>query len=185
MEFDVDRTVEVLRSTPSVVRGLLGGKSAPSVRRHYGPRTFSPLDVVVHLIQGERTDWSPRAAIIVESGTARPFDPFDPTAGYDEGMGSSIDELLDLFESLRAANLVALESMSLSPEHLDRRGTHPELGTVTLGQLLATWAVHDLHHIAQICKAMAHQYRAAVGPWAAYLSILPRAGIAAAQTQPG
>lgn len=174
MDFDFDQTVEILRSTPVIVRALVGGKSEAWVRGDYGANTFSPLDVVAHLIHGERTDWIPRARIILEEGTDRPFDPFDPTAAYDESMGDTIDELLGVFEALRAENVVALESVAPSAEQLDRQGTHPEFGTVTLRQLLATWTVHDLHHIAQICKALSHQYHTVVGPWAEYLSILGR-----------
>ena len=174
MKFDFDEAVQVLRGTPAVLHALLSGKSDAWVRSNYGAGTFSPLDVVAHLIHGERTDWIPRARIILEHGPDRPFDAFDPTAAYDESMGSTIGELLTQFENLRVANLAELEAMSPSSPQLDQRGLHPALGTVTLRQLLATWTVHDLHHIAQICKAMSHQYRDAVGPWSAYLSILPR-----------
>lgn len=172
MEFNVEQSVEVLRSTPSVVRVLLAGKSESWVRHNYGPETFSPLDVLGHLIQGERTDWIPRAKIILEHGLDRPFDPFDSTAAYEPSMGATPGELLDLFETLRIENLATLAGMSPSPAQLECQGTHPALGVVTLQQLLATWTVHDLHHIAQICKAMSYQYREAVGPWGAYLSIL-------------
>ena len=174
MEFDLEQSVSVLRNTPSVLRALLRDMSEPMARSNYGPNTFSPLDVIGHLIHGERTDWIPRARIILEQGPDRPFDPFDPTATYDQGMGATIGETLTLFETLRAENLAALKAMSLSSELLDRQGTHPEFGPVTLRELLATWTVHDLHHIAQICKAMSHQYHDAVGPWSAYLSILRR-----------
>jgi hypothetical protein len=172
MDFDFDQSVRVLRNTPSVLRALLSDASEPWVRGNYGPNTFSPLDVVGHLIHGERTDWITRVRIILEQGPDRPFDPFDQTAAYDESMGTTIGEVLDLFETLRAENVASLQALAPTPEQLDRQGTHPALGTVTLRQLLATWTVHDLHHVAQICKAMAHQYRDAVGPWGAYLSIL-------------
>ena len=172
MTFDLQQSVRVVRSTPAVVRSLLADKSDAWVRGNYGPGTFSPLDVVGHLIHGDRDDWIPRARIILEHGTQRPFDAFDWTAAYEESMGRTTEEVLTLFERVRGEAVAALESLPLSPENLERQGTHPALGTVTLRQLLATWTVHDLHHIAQICKGLAHRYVDDVGPWGAYISIL-------------
>ena len=174
MEFRVEQATEILRSTSAVLRALLGDLSQPWIVNNYGDKTFSPFDVVGHLIHGERTDWRPRARIILEHGEARPFEPFDRYAMYEENKGKAIGELLDTFESLRSENLQALEAMNPTAEQLALRGTHPQLGAVTLENLLATWTVHDLNHIAQIAKAMAFQYRDSVGPWLEWCSILRR-----------
>lgn len=172
MTFHLDRTVEILKNTPCVLRSMLEGLSEPWVMSHYGENTFSPFDVVGHLIHGERTDWMPRARIILEHGEAKPFDPFDRYAMFEASKGTCIGELLDTFDSLRRDNIQALKSLNLIPEQLMLRGTHPELGSVTLENLLATWTVHDLNHIAQIAKAMSFQLRDTVGPWLQYASIL-------------
>jgi len=174
MRFQIDEAIEVLAATPSVLRAMLGGLSEPWVRNNYGEKTFSPFDVIGHLIHGERTDWIPRARMILEEGEARTFEPFDRYAMYEDSKGRSMAELLDTFEALRQENLATLRTLPLKAETLRKRGRHPELGTVTLENLLATWVAHDLNHIAQICKAMAYQYKDAVGPWRAYISVLPR-----------
>jgi hypothetical protein len=176
MEFILEQAKEVLRATPAVLRSLLGHLSQPWVVNHYGDKTFSPFDVVGHLIHGERTDWMVRVRVILEHGPAQPFEPFDRYAMYEASKGKTIHELLDTFASLRAKNLDDLEVLHLTPAQLALEGTHPELGTVTLQQLLATWVVHDLNHLHQIAKAMAYQYRMNVGPWREYLSILPASG---------
>jgi hypothetical protein len=172
MSFDLRDDIEILQRTPAVLRAMLAGLGDDWVRANYGADTFSPFDVVGHLIHGEKTDWLPRARIILEHGTARPFEPFDRYAQFEESRGKSLGVLLDEFERLRAANLAALRDMRLTPADLARRGMHPALGEVTLEQLLATWAAHDLNHIAQIAKCLATQYADAVGPWKEYLSIL-------------
>ena len=172
MKFRVEQAREVLQSTPAVLRAMLGGMSDPWIVNNYGNKTFSPFDVVGHLIHGERTDWMPRARIILDYGEARPFEPFDRYAMYEENKGKAIGELLDRFESLRSESLHALEAMNPKTEQLGLRGTHPKLGAVTLENLLAMWTVHDLNHIAQIAKAMAFQYRDSVGPWLQWCSIL-------------
>lgn len=174
MEFRVKQAIEVLCRTPSTLRSMLVGLSEPWVLNNYGEATFSPFDVVGHLIHGERTDWIPRARIILEECEARTFDPFDRYAMYEASKGKTIGELLDTFESLRLENIATLDAMKLTTEQLALLGTHPRLGTVTLEALLATWVVHDLNHIAQIAKSMAFQYRDAAGPWATYLSILQK-----------
>jgi hypothetical protein len=140
-----------------------------------GPDTWSPFDVVGHLIHGELTDWIPRARIILEHGSDRPFDPFDRFAQLDDSRGKTMPELLDRLAELRAANLLELDAMKLTPEKLRLEGIHPEFGNVTLGQHLATWVVHDLDHLAQIARVMASRHRDAVGPWRAYLRILGNA----------
>lgn len=174
MKFDLDASIEVLSRTPAVLRAMLEGLNDSWVMRNYGPETFSPFDVVGHLIHGERTDWVPRARVILEHGESRTFEPFDRYAMYKESRGTTLAHLLDEFAALREESIHSLKAMKLGPVELARRGTHPVFGSVTMEALLATWVVHDLNHIAQIAKAMAHQYRDAVGPWREYLSILPK-----------
>ncbi len=171
--FELSRTIEVLERTPGVLRAWLGGVSDFWARRNYGEATFSPFDVVGHLIHAERTNWMVRLRTILEHGPSQPFTPFDRYAMYETNRDKSMAELLDTFATVRRQNLDDLIAMRLTQEQLDRCGAHPELGPVTARQLLATWAVHDLGHLHQIAKAMAYQYRDAVGPWRAYLSILP------------
>jgi hypothetical protein len=172
MPFDLQDAAAHLATTPRTLRSLLDNGRHPWASLNYGPDTFSPYDVVGHLIHGEMTDWIPRLRIIIEHGESRPFDPFDRYAMYEHSRGKSLAALLDEFEELRARNIETLQAMKLDPHTLDRRGRHPALGPVTARQLLATWVAHDLNHIAQICKALAFQYRDEVGPWLAYLSIL-------------
>ena len=171
MDFELAQTVEILERTPGVVRAMLNRLSSGWVHGNYGPDTFSPHDVVGHLITGERTDWIGRVRMILERGAAEPFSKFDRYAHFDVSEGKEIGVLLDEFELLRWENLRALRKMSLTRADLAKQGLHPALGRVTLEQLLATWAVHDLNHIAQIAKAMAAQYERAVGPWREYLGI--------------
>ena len=137
-----------------------------------GPETWSPYDILGHLIHGEETDWIPRAKIILEHGEARPFERFDRIAMFEKSRGKAIAELLDTFARRRAESLRDLQMMSLTNELLQKRGTHPGLGVVTMKQLLAAWVVHDLGHIRQVVRVMAKQYRDQVGPWTAYLAIL-------------
>src|SRR4030095_6747765 len=174
MEFQVDRAIEILSSTPSTLNALLRNVSSEWLMQNEGPNTWSPFDVVGHLIHGEETDWIPRARIILEQGESRPFEPFDRVAMFEKSRGKDIVELLDRFRDLREANLRELKQMNLTAEMLGRRGRHTELGVVTLRQLLATWVAHDLDHLAQIVRVMAKQYRHEVGPWHQYLSILTR-----------
>ena len=176
-EFKVDEAVSVLRRTPAVLDAWLRGSPEIWVcgnegRTSDGKETWSAFDIVGHLIVGERTDWMRRARIILEYGEARAFAPFDRFAQEEESEGKSLDQLLDEFACLRGENLAALRALNLQPEQLALRGMHPELGAVTLAQLLATWALHDLTHLHQISRVMAHQYRDAVGPWSAYLGVL-------------
>jgi uncharacterized damage-inducible protein DinB len=168
MSFDLADTLDLLERTPAVLGALLRGTSAAWHTHNEGPGTWSAFDVVGHLIHGEETDWVPRARIILEHGPSRPFEPFDRFAGW------SLDRLLDRFAELRQANLETVQSWSLSEAQLALPGRHPELGAVTLGQLLATWVVHDLNHIAQIARVLAKRHTEDVGPWRAYLSILNR-----------
>jgi hypothetical protein len=172
MEFAIDGTGQILARTPLVLRTLVEGLPDGLVRANYGPGTWSPHEVIGHLIHGEKTDWMPRARLILEEGEAVAFEPFDRDGHTGLCREKTTTELLDLFELLRTANLAELRPMSLKQTDLARRGLHPALGPVTLSQLLATWVVHDLNHIAQICKGIAYQHRTEVGPWEAYLSIL-------------
>ncbi len=170
-EFDLDETVAVLERTPSALRAMIGGLPDRWVTATEGPGTWSPYDVVGHLIHADRTDWIPRARHIL-AGESRPFDPFDREAQFAHSRGAALPELLDRFDAARRESLAALRGMSLTEADLARTGTHPELGAVTLAQLLATWTVHDFDHLGQIARTMAKVYGTAVGPWKAYLSIL-------------
>lgn len=174
MTFAVEKSIEVLQRTPDVLRVLLGGLNDFWSLNNYGADTFSPFDVVGHLIHAEQTSWMARARILLEYGETKPFPPFDRYAMYEASRGKSMADLLATFALLRAKNLDDLRSLNLTPEKLELRGVHPELGGVTLRQLVAAWVVHDLGHLHQIAKAMAFQYRDEVGPWRDYLSILPR-----------
>ena len=165
-------TIALLSRTPAALDALLRDLPEVWTRRSEGGDAWSAFDVIGHLIHGERTDWMPRAEIILQFGETRAFDPFDRLAQQRESEGKSLSQLLDDFASLRAANLGELQALKLTPEDLRRRGRHPALGSVTLSQLLATWAAHDLTHLHQVSRIMAHQYRAAVGPWSAYLGVL-------------
>src|ERR1700676_415881 len=180
-QFKLGDAVAVLTRTPAVLDSLLRGLPDICVRggegrSKDGKDTWSAFDIVGHLIHGERTDWMPRARIILENGEARPFDPFDRLAQFQESQGRSLEQLLEEFAQLRRGNLAALQALNLQPETLTRRGKHPALGVVTLSQLLATWTLHDLTHLHQLSRVMAHQYRDAVGPWSAYLGVLKCGG---------
>ncbi len=175
-EFSLAETTAVLTRTPATVDAMLRGLPDKWVRCSEGRDTWSPFDIVGHLIVGERTDWMPRVRILLQSGEARPFDPFDRFAQSRESQGKSLEQLLDDFTGLRSENLMALRDLNLQREDFTRRGRHPALGVVTLSELLATWAVHDLTHLHQLSRVMAHQYREAVGPWSAYLGVLHCAG---------
>lgn len=174
MDFDLAAGIAVLTRTPSVLRALLAGLPEEWTSRNEGPETWSPFDVVGHLIDGEETDWMPRARSILAQGTERRFEPFDRFRHLRINRGKTLGELLDRFAELRARNLRELQGLRLTREQLRLAGEHPQLGTVTLEQLLATWVVHDLGHLGQIVRVMAKQYGEAVGPWAAYLSVLHR-----------
>jgi hypothetical protein len=181
-EFSLAESIAILTRTPATLNAMLRGMPDIWVRRNEGKDTWNALDIVGHLIVGERTDWLPRVRIIMENGEARAFDAFDRFAQSKETQDKSveIDQLLGDFGRLRTKNLTALQALNLQPEDLARRGRHPALGVVTLSELLATWAVHDLTHLHQLSRVMAHQYRDAVGPWIAYLGVLQCAGHSAA-----
>jgi hypothetical protein len=163
----LERTISSLARTPAVLDALL--RDLPEAWRNEGPNTWSAFDVVGHLVHGERTDWMQRARIVLQFGQTRPFEPFDRMGFVRDSQGKSLAQLLDEFARLRSENLDELRALNLQPEDLDRRGRHPALGVVTLSQLLATWAAHDLTHLHQISRILAHQYRDAVGPWSRIL----------------
>ena len=172
MDFDLRLAIDVLERTPATLRALLHEVSAPWARGTEGPETFSPFDNIGHLIDGEETDWMPRARIILAQGKSRRFEPYDRFRHRARNANRTLDSLLDEFARLRAGNLRVLESWHLTEAQLYLPGEHPSLGTVTLRQLLAAWVVHDLGHFAQVARVMAKQYRDEVGPWVAFLPIL-------------
>jgi len=178
MTFDLIDGVVILRRTPALLRMLLNDLPCGWNEATEGAGTWSPFDVVGHLIHGERADWVPRVEHILHHGDAVPFPPFDREAMFAASKGLTIGELLDTFGELRDESLRRLQTFNLTTADLERRGRHPEFGEVLLGQHLATWVVHDLTHISQIVRVLARQYSDAVGPWRAYLSVLgptPRA----------
>ena len=172
MEFQLGAAVDVLARTPDTLNRLLRGLPDAWVLGNEGANTWSAYDVVGHLLHGERTDWIPRVRIILEHGESRAFEPFNREAMFEESKGKTLSDLLDSFETLRTDNLKALVEMELTEKKFALRGTHPTLGVVTLEQLLGTWVVHDLSHIAQIARVMCKQYDKQVGPWKAFLPIL-------------
>ena len=176
MSRDLSSSIELLRRTPAVLDVLLRDLPDDWTRVNEGAGTWSAFDIVGHLIHGERTDWIPRMKTILEFGEARTFEPFDRLAQEQESAGQSLAQRLDEFARLRSTNLAVLRALDLEPADLERRGRHPALGPVTLGQLLATWVAHDLTHVHQVSRVMAHQHRDAVGPWAAYLGVLQCSG---------
>ncbi len=170
-KINLEEIVAILKRTPASLTALLGGLSEKWTNANEGAETWSPYDVIGHLIHGERTDWMVRARHIL-AGETRPFDPFDRTAQFKESQDKSLTALLATFAQLRRDNLDELVALNLKGADMNRRGLHPELGEVTLEQLLATWVVHDLDHVGQISRTMAKVYADAVGPWQEYLSIL-------------
>lgn len=175
-EHNLPNTISLLSRTPATLNALLRDLPEAWTGRNEGEETWSAFDIVGHLIHGERTDWMPRAKMILEFGETRAFEPFDRWAQARESEGKSLGELLDQFARLRSENLGELRALNLRPEDFGRRGQHPALGVVTLSELLATWAAHDLTHLHQLSRVMAYQYREAVGPWSTYLGVLKCAG---------
>jgi hypothetical protein len=170
--FALDEATAVLARTPATLDAMLRGLPDGWIQAHEGGETWSPFDVIGHLIHGEQTDWVPRARIILEHGEARAFEKFDRFAQFELSRGRTLDSLLDEFAVLRRASVRDLAALEITEADLDRRGTHPGLGVVTLGQLLATWVAHDLDHVIQVARVMARQYSDAVGPWRAYLRVI-------------
>ena len=174
MDLNLTAGIAVLERTPQTLRAMLAGLPPAWTEATEGPETWSPYVIVGHLIHGERTDWIPRARIILAQGPERRFTPYDRFAQFRESEGKSLAELLDEFARLRAENVATLAGWRLTDGQLDLTGEHPEFGSVTLRQLLATWVAHDLGHVAQTARVMAKQYRDAIGPWRAYLPIVTR-----------
>jgi len=176
MKQNLDHTIALLTRTPAALDALLRDLPEIWTLRNEGEKSWSAFDVVGHLIHADRTDWMPRARTILQFGETRPFDAFDRLGQVRESQGKSLEQLLDEFARLRSEKLDELRALNLRPEDLERRGRHPALGMVTLSELLATWAAHDLTHLHQISRIMAHQYREAVGPFGAYLGVMDCAG---------
>jgi hypothetical protein len=172
VDFDLKVGRPILARTPDVLNQLLRDLPPAWVTGNEGAATWSPYDVVGHLIHGERTNWMPRVEHLLTHGNAVPFPPFDRFAQFEESKSRTLSQLLDTFSDLRADSLRRLDAVALVPADLDRTGRHPEFGTVTLGQQLATWVVHDLDHLVQIARCMGRQYTDAVGPWRKYLRIV-------------
>src|SRR5579864_3329980 len=176
MEFNLEQTVALLARTPSALNALLRDLPEAWTQQNEGEETWSAFDVVGHLIHGEHTDWIPRAQRILEYGESRAFEPFDRWAQEKESQGKSLPQLLDEFARLRGENVQKLRAMNLQSSDFQRKGKHPSLGTVTMSELLATWAAHDLTHLHQISRVMAYQYRDTVGPWSKFLGVMHCSG---------
>jgi len=174
MGMQLSEALAVLDRTPRVLRTFLEGLPEEWTDAREAPETFSPRDVVAHLVHGEEEDWMPRVRLLLEHGTARTFPAFDPNGFRERAGGRALSELLDRFEELRGDNLLALRALRLGADALAREGRHPEFGEVTLAQHLSTWVVHDLAHLGQISRVMAKRWKDEVGPWRAYLRVLDR-----------
>jgi len=172
MRQDLSQTVALLERTPTALNALLRGLPEAWTLANEGADTWTAFDIVGHLIHAEHTDWIPRATMILEHGESETFKPFNREGQNEKSQGKSLPQLLDEFAAVRAASLSRLRAMNLEPGDLDRRGRHPNFGPVTLGQLLATWAAHDLTHLHQLSRLLAYQYREAVGPWKVFLGVL-------------
>jgi uncharacterized damage-inducible protein DinB len=174
MHFDLEEAISILERTPTILKTYLEGLSADWTSHNEGAETWSPFDIIGHLIVGEKTDWVVRAEIILADNPDESFEPFDMAAQFNYGKDKILDQLLAEFESLRIENLQKIKAMNLTDDRLLLTGVHPEFGKVTLKELLATWVAHDLGHIAQISRVMAKQYGSEVGPWRKYLGILKK-----------
>ncbi len=172
MQYNQTKALEILERTPSVLNALLSGIDDDWIMNNEGPDTFSPYDVVGHLIHGEKADWTKRIKIILDYGTAKSFETFDRFAMYEESKGKTMQQLLDEFGERRKQNINWFKSLELEETDYDKKGLHLKLGEVTMRNLLATWVVHDLTHIAQISRVMAKQYKAEIGPWVEFFRIL-------------
>ena len=172
MEFDFNKSIGILQTTPSILRAWLDQLPLDWILANEGEDTWSPFDVVGHLIHGEKTDWIARAEIILSKKADKEFDPFDRFAMFEDSKGKTIHELLSEFEDLRRQNIERLRSLQITETDFDKTGLHPNLGVVTLRQLISTWVAHDLDHLGQIAEIMARQYKEEVGPWREFLGIL-------------
>ena len=172
MNFDFNKSLQILERTPLVLDSLLTGLSDDWIFADEGDKTWSAFDVLGHLIHGEKTDWIARLNIILDDAGDKHFKPFDRFAQFEESKGKTMTMLLEEFKTLRASNIIILKKLAITPELLNKKAIHPSFGEVTLHNLLSTWVAHDLNHIAQIVRVMAHQYQEDVGPWKEYLRIL-------------
>ena len=172
MKYSLQRSYEILDRTPAVLQALLAGLPGDWVLPNEGPETFSPYDVIGHLIHGEKTDWTVRMKLILEFGDNHTFEKYDRFAQYEGSDGKFLQQLLDEFAAIRKENMVWFKALNLTEDDLDKNGMHPVLGDVSLRNLLATWVVHDLTHIAQITRVMAKQYKSEIGPWTEFFRIL-------------
>lgn len=176
MEHNLQNTIALLARAPATFDALLRDLPEDWTRANEGEDTWDAFSIVAHLIHGERTDWMPRVRIILQCGDSREFDPYDRGGHVREAQGKQLPQLLDEFALLRGESLAELRALHLQPEDLERRGRHPAFGVVTLGQMLATWAAHDLTHLHQLSRLLAHRYEKAVGPWREYLGVMKCAG---------
>lgn len=174
MNFNLEEAIDLLSRTPALLKALLNGLSDNWVNTNEGPETWSPYDVVGHLINAEKTNWIPRAKMILNEGDSRPFESFDRFAMFETSQGKRLEDLLEEFAALREQNILTLRAFKLTENDFEKVGNHPDLGKVTLKELLSTWVVHDLSHTRQIVRTMAKQYETGVGPWKAYLSIFQK-----------
>ena len=172
MKYSIERSIEIMERTPTVLNNMLSGIGDDWVMNNEGPETFSPYDVIGHLVHGERTDWTARTKRILEFGDTKTFDLWNRFAQYEESKGKTLQQLLDEFVAIRKENMIWFKSLQLSETDLDKTGIHPTFGEVTLRNLLSTWVVHDLTHIAQITRVMAKQYIENMGPWPEFFRIL-------------
>lgn len=172
MNFNLNKSLSILERTPAVLKQLLSGLEDEWLLNNEGPETWSPFDVVGHLLHGEKTDWMARVEIILSNGNDKRFVPFDRFAQFRESAGKNINQLLEEFTDARRTNVALLKSKNLSEKHFTLNGVHPKFGEVTLSQLLSTWTIHDLTHIAQITRVMAKQYKEPVGPWVEFFRVI-------------
>lgn len=172
MKFNIQNSLDILERTPLVLETMLNGLLEEWIKSNEGPTTWSPFDILGHLIHGEKTDWVPRMEIILAQKADSAFEPFDRFAQFENSTGKTMKQLLDEFKDLRRSNIERLRSKDLTEDEFELKGKHPVFGPVTLSQLLATWVVHDLNHISQISRVLAKQYKSEVGPWVEYLGIL-------------
>lgn len=174
MEFDLSKSLEILKQTPATLKSLIAHLSEDWTSQNEGGETWSAYDILGHLVHGEKTDWIPRLEIILSEDADKRFEVFDRYAQFEDSKGKSLNDLLEEFSALRRQNIERLLSKQLDESQLNLAGVHPEFEAVTARELLSTWVVHDLNHISQISRVMAHQYKSEVGPWKQYLGILKR-----------
>ncbi len=170
--FSITKSIEILESTPKVIESFLEGLSDEWISQNEGGESWSPFDILGHLVHGEKTDWINRTETILKYGKEKTFKPFDRFAQFDDSKGKSLSELLDEFKTLRKRNIKRLTEMNIQESDLNKEGIHPHFGKVTLKELLSTWVVHDLGHIRQIARVMAKQYKDEIGPWKEYLPVV-------------